>query len=95
VSLKITLIEYDDDIYAGDEGDPNIQIPDYYTADLGGEAAEAKSDLIEKQRVNTEIDAKLDGLHDYLFGISSSSSSSFSSSSTSSSSSSSSSSSGA
>jgi len=95
VSLKITLIEYDDDIYAGDSGDPNIQIPDYYAADLGGEAAAAKSDLIEKKRVDVETDAKMDGLHDYLFGISSSSSSLSSSSSSSTSSSSSSSSSGA
>lgn len=95
MSLKITLIEYDEDVYAGDSGDPNIQIPDYYATDLGGEEAAAKSDLIEKQRVNTQTDVKLDGLHDYLFGISSSSSSSSLSSSSSTSSSSSSSSSGA
>jgi len=48
MSLKITLIEYDAGIYAGDAAEPDIQYRDYFTTDLGGEAASAKSDLIEK-----------------------------------------------
>jgi len=86
MTMKITLIEYDEGVYAGDASEPDIQGVDYFATDLGGDSGQAKSELTEEQRIDSEVAVKLSGLHDYLFGISSSSSSSESSSSESSSS---------
>lgn len=80
MSRKITLIEYDDDIYAGDDMDADIANISSYNSALGGKTAEQSAAEIEAERIDAQVEAQLSGLHDYLIGISSSSSSSSSSS---------------
>jgi hypothetical protein len=80
MSRKLTLIEYDADIYAGDAAEPDIQDPNYNTSALGGETAAGAAEQTEAERIDAKVAVQLSDLHDYLIGISSSSSSSSSSS---------------
>ena len=95
MGYKITLIEYDEDIYDGEDATPDIEYRDYYEDALGGDSAAAVNEQTEADRLDIKTNQQLSDLHNYLIGISSSSSSSSSESSSSESSSSSSSSAGA
>ncbi len=88
MSPRITLIEYDEDIYDGDDVEPGIQDTQMHVSPLGGDPAAQSAGQQEDDRIDAMIEIQLADLHAYLIGISSSSSSSESSSSSSSSSSS-------
>jgi hypothetical protein len=85
MSYKLTLIEYDQDIFEGDEMNPDIEYRDYESGVLGKKEL---TDEITKENLEIKLDTQMSDLHNYLIGISSSSSSSYSSSFSSSSSSS-------
>ena len=76
MAYKLTLIEYNEDVYDGEDTSPDIEYRDYYNDALGGESALAVNEQTEADRIDIKLDQQLSDLHDYLIGISSSSSSS-------------------
>lgn len=86
MTCKLTLIEYDADIYDGDDAEPDIQDTQVHVSPLGGSPAAQSAAQQEDDRIDSLFGIQLEDLHAYLIGISSSSSSSESSSSSSSSS---------
>jgi hypothetical protein len=79
MGYRLTLIEYDQDIYDGDNDLPSIEHRDYNQDALGGESAIAVGKQIEADRLDIKIETQISDLHNYFIGISSSSSSSSSS----------------
>jgi len=66
MSYKITLIEYDEDIYEGDELEPQTQFKNLVIPSLGQTEVSA---AVEINRKNLIIQSQIDELYNYLTGI--------------------------